>query len=298
MHQLLENSIVDKPGDLIRRIESRLNTGNVAHDWTQARQNGGGRGSAVLFLLTPLTTGKSGEPETCLLLNKRSQRVLQPGDLCCPGGGVAASDKALSPIMRLPFSPLYRWSHWHRWRTAHPETARYLALLLTTGLREAWEEMRLNPLKVSFIGPLPVQQLILFKRRIFPLAAWVPSYPHLKPNWEVERLVHVPLRSLLDPGNFGRYRLTFKSEGQENYRQSDFPCFIHQGRLGTEILWGATFRITVSFLRLVFGFSPPDINDLPVVKGKRGKTYLNGSLWDPQGRPGQATSETGKTDQP
>jgi 8-oxo-dGTP pyrophosphatase MutT (NUDIX family) len=283
MQRTLEHSELKNPRDLIRHIESRLNGNGIAANWLGAGSSDSGKGSAVLFLLTQRGAGLSGEPEPCLLLNKRSQRVLQPGDLCCPGGGVATSDKFLSRLMRLPFSPLYNWSQWPRWRVEHPKIAQRLALLLTTGLREAWEEMRLNPLKVSFMGPLPVQQLVLFKRHIFPLAAWVPSYQRLKPNWEVERLVHVPLRQLLDPGNFGRYRLTFNTGQGEPERQNDFPCFIHQGEQGTEILWGATFRIAADFLKLVFGFCLPDPDTLPVVQGKRGKTYLNGSLWELKG---------------
>jgi 8-oxo-dGTP pyrophosphatase MutT (NUDIX family) len=274
---------LDNPRELIRNIESRLNGNRIAANWLEADGNGGGKGSAVLFLLTQQRVDRDRRPELCLLLNKRSQRVLQPGDLCCPGGGVATTDKVLWRLMHLPFSPLYRWSQWPRWRVEHPEIAQHLALLLTTGLREAWEEMRLNPLKVTFMGPLPVQQLILFKRQIFPLAAWVPSFQRLKPNWEVERLVHVPLRRLLDPGNFGRYRLTFKDGQTDLQRQNDFPCFIHKGRRGTEILWGATFRIAADFLRLVFGFKLPDLDTLPVVRGKRGKSYLNGSLWELKG---------------
>jgi 8-oxo-dGTP pyrophosphatase MutT (NUDIX family) len=283
MQQVLRQNVYSHPRELIRHFESRLIGDRIAANWIEADGNGGDKGSAVLFLLTQRRVDGAGEPESCLLLNKRSQSVLQPGDLCCPGGGVANSDKVLSRLMHLPFSPLYRWALWSRWRLEYPEMTHRLALLFTTGLREAWEEMRLNPLKVSFMGPLPVQQLILFKRQIFPLAAWVSSDQHLKPNWEVERLVYVPLRQLLDPDNFGRYRLTFKAGRREQRRQNDFPCFIHRGMRGTEILWGATFRIAVDFLKLVFDFNLPDMDTLPVVRGKRGKTYLNGSVWELNG---------------
>ncbi len=283
MHKVLRQNILNSSSELIRHIESRLNGNGIAANWLGTDGNAGGKGSAVLFLLSQRRADLSGEPEPCLLLNKRSQRVLQPGDLCCPGGGVAAVDKLLSRLMCMPFSPLKKWSQWPRWRVEHPEIAQRLALLLTTGLREAWEEMRLNPLKVSFMGPLPVQQLILFKRHIFPLAAWAPSFQRLRPNWEVERLVHVPLRQLLDPGNFGRYRLTFKNSQGKLHRQKDFPCYIHQGKRETEILWGATFRIAIDFLKFVFDFHLPAKDTLPVVRGKRGKTYLNGSLWELNG---------------
>ncbi len=272
--------ILANPRDLINRIETRLNNNGVAANWLGAKGCDGIKGSAVLFLLTQKQIGPSTAPEPCLLLNKRSQRVLQPGDLCCPGGGVATFDKILWRFMHLPFLPLHKWAQWPLWRFEHREMARRLALSLTTGLREAWEEMRLNPFKVALLGPLPVQQLILFERRIFPLAAWVQPHLRLKPNWEVERIVHVPLRRLLDPGNYGRYRLTFNSGQGKMPRQNDFPCFIHQGGQGNEILWGATFRIAMDFLRLVFGFSLPEMDSVPVIRGDRGKTYLNGSLWE------------------
>lgn len=213
------------------------------------------------------------------MLNKRSRHVLQPGDLCCPGGGLQNADRVISPLMYLPYSPLYKWSKWPDWRARHPRLARQVAVLMTTGLREAWEEMRLNPLAVSFLGLLAVQQLVIFERRIYPLAAWLPAYRELKPNREVERILYVPLRQLLDPRNYGRYRLTFKTGEESSQRREDFPCYIHRGRQGTDVLWGATFRITMDFLNRVFEFRMPEMEELPVVRGRRGTTYLNGSLW-------------------
>jgi hypothetical protein len=108
----------------------------------------------------------------------------------------------------------------------------------------------------------------------------MPAYPHLRPNREVARIVNVPLRCLLDPGNYGRYRLSFKSGQAAVYHRNEFLCFIHHGRQGTEILWGATFRIAMDFLKIAFGFSPPAMDALPVVWGRRDATYLNGSVWE------------------
>jgi hypothetical protein len=63
------------------------------------RVNAGGvKGSAVLFLLTTCPGAKGRGFQPCLLLNKRSQQVLQPGDLCCPGGGVEKRDRLLSRL--------------------------------------------------------------------------------------------------------------------------------------------------------------------------------------------------------
>jgi 8-oxo-dGTP pyrophosphatase MutT (NUDIX family) len=219
-----------------------------------------------------------GDLEPCLVLNKRSQRVLQPGDLCCPGGGVEPRDWLLSQVLRWPFSPLFRWPPWRHWKEQDPQLARGLSLMLGTGLREAWEEMRLNPLRVKFLGPLQVQRLIMFQRSIFPLVCWVPTIDGLQPNWEVERIVLIPLRHLTQTHRYGRYRLRFVADGVETQRKEDFPCFIHQGRNGKEVLWGATFRITMDFLERVYGFQPPDLDTAQVVSGRLGPTYVNGSI--------------------
>ena len=279
------------PRELMRHIKSQLIDDAIEASWLQAGGNDGIRGSAVLFLLTYKRFGPSKQPELCVLLNKRSQQVLQPGDLCCPGGGVQAPDKILSPLMWLPFGPLAKWAPGALYPVRHHKMAFRMAVLSATGLREAWEEIRLNPLKVIILGPLPVQKLILFERRIFPLAAWVQPHQWLRPNWEVDRIVYVPLRRMLDPGNFGRYRLTFNSGRPKEERKKDFPCFIYCGRRNREILWGATFRIAIDFLKRVFGFNLPDINTLPVIRGERGRSYLNGSLWEQSGDTGAEDDE-------
>jgi 8-oxo-dGTP pyrophosphatase MutT (NUDIX family) len=278
MNQAFRHFLLNNPRKLIGHIESRLDIQGIAADWIRADDDI--KSSAVLFLLTRYRTDPRGAPEICLLLNKRSQQVVQPGDLCCPGGGIVLGDKILSGLIPLPISRLRQWPHWLRWRLKHPQAARSVMLVLMTGLREAWEEMHLNPLKVFFLGPLPTQQLILFRRRIFPLAAWVPFYPRLRPNREVARIVNVPLRRLLDPANYGRYRLAFKSGQVAIHGRNEFPCFIHRDMQGMEILWGATFRITMDFLKIAFDFNPPEMDALPVISGKRDEAYLNGSIWD------------------
>jgi hypothetical protein len=58
----------------------------------------------------------------------------------------------------------------------------------------------------------------------------------------------------------------------------EFPCFVHRQNGDSEILWGATFRIAMVFLALVFGFSPPDFAAMPVVKGTLDETYFSGVL--------------------
>ena len=143
-------------------------------------------------------------------------------------------------------------------------------------MRESLEEMRLNPMGVMFIGPLPAQRLVMFRREIFPMAGWIVRQKRFFPNWEVEKIVHVPIRNLLNPENYGRYRLHTSSVDQPASPQSfnDYPCFIHRGENGNELLWGATYRIAAAFLDRVFGFKPPQMDTLPVLSGTLDENYL------------------------
>ena len=275
------------PQEMVHRIRRSLDGNGLQTDWGAHVGHGDIKESAVLFLLTLRSVGDGRPAEPCLLLNKRSRKVLQPGDLCCPGGGVESRDRLLSRALRWPFSPLRKWPSWKRWKRESSESAIGLSLLLTTALRESWEEMRLNPLKVAFMGPLPIQKLVMFKREIYPLVGWVA----LVPNWEVERIVHLPLRRLLHGRHYARYRLSFDTAEGVAHRKEDFPCFIHHSRNGKEILWGATFRITMDFLRLVFGFELPDLADAPVIHRSLDDRYLNGSQAHPPRKPPEERSD-------
>lgn len=269
------------PQETVRRIRRSLDGNGLQTDWGLHVQDGDITPSAVLFLLTlrPSTDGRSAEPY--LLLNKRSPQVLQPGDLCCPGGGIEPKDRLLAHVLQWPFSPLQKWPAWKRWKRVSSRSARGLSLLLATALRESWEEMHLNPFKVAFLGPLPSQKLVLFKREIYPLVGWVPQGQPLVPNWEVARIVHLPLRKLLQERYYARFRLSFDTPQGMIRREEDFPCFIHHGHGGQEILWGATFRITMDFLKLVFGFDLPDLSQSPVIDRQLDEAYLSGSQAHP-----------------
>lgn len=231
--------------------------------------------SSVLFLL-----GRHPHSaQLCLILTKRSLKVRQPGDLCCPGGSIAhRRDAFLSNLLKLPFLPLGRWSHWKFWCQRNAQAARTLAILLATGLRESFEEMRLNPLGVRFLGLLPPQSLVMFDRVIYPLVAWVHRQQRFYPNWEVEKIIFIPLQELLRSENYARYCLNSGSGTNRNQtlHATDFPCFRHTYKGETEILWGATYQITCTFLKSIFDFSEPDWVSLPVVNGTLSDNYLTG----------------------
>jgi hypothetical protein len=217
--------------------------------------------------------------QACLILNKRSPQVRQPGDLCCPGGSVVPwLDSRLAKLLSLPLFSLGRWKFWSQWKRARPRDAGLLALFWATALRESVEEMRLNPFTVRFLGPLPPQSLVMFRRIIYPMVAWVPRQKRFYPNWEVERVVHIPLEELFISANFVRYRLHMQldSHSPRTISPRDFRCFQFQSDDRTELLWGATYRITTAFLEYVFQFRPPPLDDLPVVEGALDETYLTG----------------------
>lgn len=260
---------------IIRVLHERAEADKLFSDNEVNRQTSAG----VLLLLGAGVnpTNQSGEP--CLILNKRSSKVRHPGDLCFPGGSISPRlDSLLAKLFSLPMTSLGRWQYWSQWKHAQPQSARWLALLWATGLRESLEEMRLNPFGTKFLGPMPPHNLVMFERRIYPIVTWIQRQKRFIPNWEVEKILYIPLRNLLDPANYRRYRLRMKIPAgtQPSNLTRDYPCFRFQDNSGSEILWGATFRITTLFMEYVFGFKPPNLESLPVVEGSLDPAYLTG----------------------
>jgi len=234
--------------------------------------------SAVLFLLGIMPSNNGNGPEPCLILNKRSQIVTQPGDLCCPGGGISSKiDTALSKAMALPGLPMWRWPFWPEIKSRSKQEAGILRLLFSTSIRESYEEMRLNPFGVRFLGPLPTESLAMFSRVIYPMVGWVARQQQFRTNWEVEKIVAIPLSALLNPDNYVRYRLEIKdpSDSAGHHRVYDAPSYMHRTNAESEVLWGATCRMTLGFLKSVFDFSPPARDSLPVLKDTLDRSYLN-----------------------
>ena len=107
------------------------------------------------------------------------------------------------------------------------------------------------------------------------MVCWIPRQKRFFPNWEVEKLIYIPLRNLLNPSRYARCRLRSEipRESWNNSTEKDFPCFLQDH---SERLWGATFRITMAFLDLSFDFKPPDLKALPVVHGTLDRRYHTG----------------------
>lgn len=273
-------ALLDDPQGLQRHIQHALQTSvNPEPLWEDGRPIH--NGLSVVFFLLGMQRTASGRPlEPCVILNKRSAKVRQPGDICCPGGGIAPRfDRLLAGLMRLPLGPIRHWEYERFWQRQAPRSMPRLRLLLATALREGVEEMRLNPLGVGFQGMLPPERLVMFRRVIYPLVGWVRRQQHFFPNWEVAKVVRIPLRDLLVPANYLGLRLKMGSQEvprEDRGEMHIFPAFRYLSAEGTEILWGATYRITMQFLERVFGFVPPDLGTVRVVEKRLGPDYLSG----------------------
>jgi len=272
------HALLGRPDLLTKQIGDRLHIQGSRQSIFSMEDADLATASAVLFLLGR-QPGKTNHPqEVCLILNKRSANVRQSGDLCCPGGSVSPHmDAVLAKLLRLPMLPLAYWPFWRGWRKRRPHDARRLRLLLATGLRESIEEMRLNPFGIKFLGPLPPAHLVMFQRVIYPMVIWVTRQKRFYPNWEVEKIVSIPLREFFNPAQYARYRLRIKTPSSAEYVNT-FPCFRYEKDDEAEILWGATFRMTMVFLKIVFGFSPPDFDFLPEIRGRLSRSYHSNTL--------------------
>jgi 8-oxo-dGTP pyrophosphatase MutT (NUDIX family) len=234
--------------------------------------------SSVLFLMGERCEHGRRRGDPCVIFNKRSAKVRQPGDLCFPGGRIDPRlDSLLSKVMKWPLSPLTRWPCWSSWKMDHGEETENLCVLLATALRESVEEMRLNPFGLSFLGPMASQDLVMFARVLYPMVAWINRQRHFLPNWEVEKIVSIPLKNLLDSSLYACYRIRLQN-GENEISVQDFPCLLHESENEREILWGVTYRIVVAFLESAFGFKPPELETLPVIQGHMGENYLNPSF--------------------
>jgi 8-oxo-dGTP pyrophosphatase MutT (NUDIX family) len=234
------------------------------------------RAAGVLLPLLFREDSSGGKGQFVFQLIKRSSLVPQPGDLSLPGGMLhPVLDRMLRLILIHGPFPILRGKA-RSYALAQPTPAfRFIALFLANALRESWEEIRLSPVRVRFLGPLPTYSLTLFRRTIFPLAGFVENPEPPRPNREVEKIVEIPLSSFYREDLFGCYRID--APDPAGHRSLQYPCLIHQDSDGAEeALWGATFHIIISFLEIVMGYRLPDWMSGPVVVRSLRPDYLTG----------------------
>lgn len=110
---------------------------------------------------------------------------------------------------------------------------------LAAALREAREEIGLEPSAADVIGRLSETLVLQSAFRLTPWVASVPyPYPYAPDPREVDEILHVPLSALLRPE-------AHRVEQREAYGMN---LDVHYFELGAEVLWGATARITWELL--------------------------------------------------
>lgn len=113
-------------------------------------------------------------------------------------------------------------------------------------LREAREEVGIDPSTVQVMGRLPALRTVVNPAPITPFVARVPDRPTLMPNpAEVERAFTVPLLELLEPDVYRQELWTFP-DGRE--RPMEFFELIG------DTVWGATARMLVELMELVLRY--------------------------------------------
>lgn len=111
--------------------------------------------------------------------------------------------------------------------------------LWETALREAHEEIALDPGSVEPVGELHHLATVSSRAAIVPYVGMLPARPHLVPNPdEVDAILHVPLHELLDPE---AYRA-------ERWGVPGLDRPIHFFEIPGDTIWGATGAMLVDLL--------------------------------------------------
>ena len=116
---------------------------------------------------------------------------------------------------------------------------------LAAALREATEEVGLDPAVVTIIGELSPLETISSGSSIVPFVGMLPGRPVLRPNpAEVEAVFDVALSDLVDPDVYREEIWPIPGVG-------DRTMYLYE--LDGDTVWGATARMLTELLDLVLG---------------------------------------------
>lgn len=161
----------------------------------------GSRDAAVLIPIVAV-------PEPTLLFTKRTDTVRShKGQISFPGGSIDPTDESA----------------------------------LAAALREAEEEIALNPSAVEVLGELDTFPTVVSGFTVTPFVGWLDEEPSLVPDPdEVAEVLHVPLEDLTEEI---RYDPGFEHAGRT------YPTEAWVWR--EKVIWGVTARIVRQFLELL-----------------------------------------------
>jgi len=113
-------------------------------------------------------------------------------------------------------------------------------------LREASEEVGVAPASVRLLGRLTPLQIPISGYMLHPVVGLVETRPAFSPaEWEVARILEVPITVLRDPGVVKRHTRTREFGGR--VVEIEIPYFDIAG----EQVWGATAMVLSEFLEIV-----------------------------------------------
>ena len=176
-----------------------------AEDFTRRRTPAeGGRDSAVLVLLAE-ADHETGRSPDVLVLQRAATLRNHAGQPAFPGGAAEPGDAGAAD----------------------------------TALREAWEEVGLDPASVTVLAELPKLWIAVSDFVVTPVLAWwhAPHEVHPRDPGEVARVARLPIAELVDPRNRVRVRHPSGWIG---------PAFRTRGML----VWGFTAGVIAALLEM------------------------------------------------
>lgn len=129
---------------------------------------------------------------------------------------------------------------------------------LQTALREADEEVALDPTLVEALGELDHLTTITRRAYIVPVVGLLAERPELRANpAEVDEVLHVPLAELMAPGVFR----------EERWGDGEGARPVYFFELDGDTVWGATAALLRQLLARVTGTDPGSETDLDPARG-------------------------------
>ena len=179
---------------------------NPRMPWDPARFPDGGRDAAALLLLYP----HAGDWHLPLTVRGSDLRH-HTGQVSLPGGQVDAGES-----------------------------------IERAALREAAEEVGVDPAAVRVVGQLTPVRIPISGFLLHPVIGVMDARPQFRPDdWEVARLIEVPLESLRDTSIIQIAHRTREVDGR--VEDMEVPCFAIDG----EQVWGATAMVLAEFLAVL-----------------------------------------------
>lgn len=123
------------------------------------------------------------------------------------------------------------------------------ATLLHTALREAHEEVGIEPHLVDVLGGFPTMSTVSSGMQVAPFVGVLRQRVDYRiQEVEVAEVFEVPMRALADKA----YRGVYEWRREKGRPSSNFPAIFYAG----QTIWGLTLRITENLLDLM-GIPPP-----------------------------------------